>query len=294
MPVPARSVAAPLPASGNRNVSASPPDISLIVAVYNKPENLRLVLAACELQLFKNFEVIVADDGSGPAIEHVVAETKHRNHGFSILHLWHEDNGWRKNTMLNNAIRASSANHLVFIDGDCLPGRHFLLDHWNEREENKVLLGRRVETSERWSRGLTLEKVRSGTFERYGWREWMDGLRGKSLRVEDGIRMPSRLLRTILLRTVRGMLGSNFSVAKKHLVAINGFDELYNGPGCGEDSDVEYRLSLIGVTGKSLRNLAIQYHIWHPKIPTSQACWDRFEMVRKTNEPRCRVGLVKL
>jgi hypothetical protein len=90
------------------------------------------------------------------------------------------------------------------------------------------------------------------------------------------------------------MLGSNFSIAKEHLLAINGFDELYNGPGCGEDSDIQYRLSLIGITGKSLRNLAIQYHVWHPLTKGSDACWDRFEMVKRTTEPRCRMGLEKL
>ncbi|MDL1893816.1 glycosyltransferase, partial [Sphingobacteriales bacterium CHB3] len=236
------------------------PKISLIVAVYNKPENLRLVFAACDRQSFREFEVIIADDGSGPAVKDTIAEAQNL-YAFPIIHLWHDDNGWRKNTMLNNAIRASAAEYLVFIDGDCLPGKDFLLDHWNEREENKLLMGRRVETSERWSKALTIDKVRSGEFERYGWSEWIDGLKGHSLRVEDGIRIPSRIMRTLLLRNVRGMLGSNFSVEKKHLHAINGFDELYNGPGCGEDSDIQYRLGLIGVTGKSMRNLAIQYHI---------------------------------
>ncbi len=267
------------------------PKLSLIIAVYDKPENLRLVLAACARQSLHEFEVIVADDGSGPEIKEVINEVLKQRSGFPIIHLWHEDKGWRKNTMLNNAIRASRADHLVFIDGDCLPGKDFLLDHWNEREEGKVLIGRRVETSERWSKELTLEKVRSGEFERYGWQEWRDGFRGDSLRVEDGIRMPSKLLRKILLRNVRGMLGSNFSVAKKYLEAINGFDELYNGPGCGEDSDIQYRLSLIGVTGRSMRNLAIQYHIWHPRTKVSDECWERFEMVKKTMEPKCKVGL---
>ena len=266
--------------------------LSLVIAVYNKPENLRLVLAACARQSFLDFEVIVADDGSGPEVFDVVAEAQ-RNYSYPITHLWHEDRGWRKNIMLNKGIRTARAEHVAFIDGDCLPGRHFLLDHWHEREENKVLLGRRVETSERWSKALTLEKVRSGEFERYGLDEWKDGWRGKSLRVEDGIRMPSRLVRKLLLRNVRGMLGSNFSIAKKDLVAINGFDELYDGPGCGEDSDVQYRLSLIGVKGKSMRNLAIQYHIWHPLTKVSDACWDRFEMVKKMSESRCKVGLEK-
>ncbi len=267
-------------------------ELSLIIAVYNKPEILRLVLAACTRQSYRNFEIIIADDGSGPGVRSVVDDARLRSQ-LPITHLWHEDTGWRKNTMLNNAIRASASDYLVFIDGDCIPGRDFLQDHHTEREERKTLLGRRVETSKRWSEALTEETIRSGRFERYGWQEWCDAFRGNALRIEDGIRIPSAPLRRLLLRRVRGMLGSNFSVAKRHLLAINGFDELYDGPGCGEDSDIEYRLSLIGVTGKSLRNLAIQYHVWHPLTKGSDACWDRFELVKKSTEPRCRRGLEK-
>ena len=268
----------------------SAPAISLIVAVYNKPENLRFVLAACSRQLFDHFEVIVADDGSGPAVKTVVEEAK-KSYAFPLVHLWHEDRGWRKNTMLNNSIRAARAQHIVFIDGDCLPSRRFLLDHWKEQEPGKVLLGRRVETSERWTRELTVDKVLSGKFEKLGWRELMDGLKGKSLRLEDGIRIPSRTLRRILLRNVRGMLGSNFSAAKRDLEAINGFDELYDGPGCGEDSDLQYRLSLIGITGKSLRNLAVQYHMHHPLTKVSDRCWQRFQQVKTEGKPVCQHGL---
>ncbi len=266
------------------------PKITLVISVYNKPEVLRLVLAACSRQSFPEFEIIVADDGSGPEVGDVVAEARRISHR-PIVHLWHEDRGWRKNVMLNNAIRTSRGEHLVFIDGDCLPSRHFLLDHWNERGYRRVLLGRRVETSERWSKELTIRRVESGEFEKVGGREILDGLGGRSLRVEDGIRMPSGFLRRLLLRTVRGMLGSNFSVARDDLLAINGFDELYDGPGCGEDSDVQFRLSLAGVSGKSLRNLAIQYHVWHPRTRVSDACWDRFEMIKMTREPRCLVGV---
>lgn len=268
------------------------PTLSLIIAVYNKPDNLRMVFAALERQSLPGFEVLIADDGSGPEIRDVVDAVRSRGI-FPVTHLWHEDRGWRKNTMLNNAIRAAATDYLVFIDGDCLPSRHFLLDHWNERKAGRVLLGRRVETSERWSEELTLEGVRSGEFERFGWNELSDMLRGKSLRVEDGVRIPSALLRSVLLRTAEGMLGSNFSVWKRDLMTVNGFDELYDGPGCGEDSDLQYRLSLIGVRGKSLRNLAIEYHIWHPRTAVSDASWERFEAVKKTREPRCKHGLAR-
>lgn len=268
-----------------------PPKLSLIISVYNKPENLRFVLAGCARQSFGDFEVIIADDGSGPDVKHVISEAQ-ALYTFPIKHLWHKDIGWRKNTMLNNGIRGARAEHIVFIDGDCIPGRHFLLDHWNEREHGKLLLGRRVETSARWSKTLTLEKIRSGEFERFGWNDLTDLLKRNSLRIEDGVRIESALLRKLLLRNVKGMLGSNFSAVKRDLEAVNGFDELYDGPGCGEDSDLQYRLSLIGVTGKSLRNLAIQYHIYHPLTKTSQACWDRFQEVKASREPRCKVGLL--
>lgn len=269
------------------------PSLSLVIAVYNKPAALRLVTAALARQSFRDFEVIIADDGSGPAVADVVSWAQ-SGLPFPLQHLWHDDNGWRKNTMLNNAIRASRSDYLVFIDGDCLSSRHFLLDHWNERMPARVLLGRRVETSRRWSESLTLERVESGAFERLGWKEIMDGLAGRSLRVEDGLRMKHRWVRTLLLRNVRGMLGSNFSAWKRDLLAVNGFDELYDGPGCGEDSDIQFRLSLAGVTGKSIRNLAIQYHLWHPATRVSDACWDRFEMIKRTSDPRCINGLETL
>jgi GT2 family glycosyltransferase len=268
----------------------TPPALTLVVAVYNKADLLRYVLAACARQSFTDFEVIVADDGSGPAIADVVRDARNA-YAYPIGHLWHEDRGWRKNTMLNNAIRASHADYIVFIDGDCIPSRHFLRDHHDERERGRVLLGRRVETSQRWASALSVDAITSGAFERYGIKEWMDGVNGKALRMEDGIRIPSGVLRKILLRNVRGMLGSNFSAWKSDLVAINGFDELYTGPGCGEDSDIQFRLGLAGITGKSLRNLAIQYHVYHAITKVSDACWDRFEMIRKTTEPRCVHGL---
>jgi len=269
------------------------PDLSVVVAAYNKPEILRFLLAAYARQSFTDFEVIVADDGSGPAVRDVISEAE-RLYTYPVTHLWHEDRGWRKNVMLNNAIRTSRASHIVFTDGDCIPSRHFLLDHHHEREPSTALLGRRVETSERWSRMLSLERIRSGAFERYGWSEIRDGLEGKALRLEDGIRIPAAGIRRILRRNVRGMLGSNFSAAKADLVAVNGFDELYTGPGCGEDSDIQYRLSLLGVKGKSLRNLAIQYHVYHSLTRPSQECYDRFAAVQQQGQPRCRVGLEHL
>src|SRR5437868_15166164 len=99
--------------------------LSLCIAVYNKPHILRLVLGTCARQTLRDFEIIIADDGSKPEIAGVIEEAR-RMHGLEIQHLWHEDLGWRKNVMLNNAIRAARTDYLVFIDGDCLLHRRFL------------------------------------------------------------------------------------------------------------------------------------------------------------------------
>lgn len=267
-------------------------DISLIIAVYNKPENLKLILAACGRQTFRNFEVIIADDGSGPSIAEVVRDALHM-YKFPIKHLWHEDKGWRKNVMLNEAIRAAKSDYLTFIDGDCVPHGRFLEDHFTEREEKKVLCGRRAEMSERWSKRLTLEFIESGAFEHMGMAEWLDGIAGKSGNIEEGLRINSKLLRNIFHRKSRGILGSNFSIYKKDLEAINGFDELYNGPGRGEDTDIQFRLELIGVGCKSLRHKAIQFHIYHPLTIQSQMCSQYFEEVRQKSEFWCEHGLIK-
>ena len=266
------------------------PACSLVVAVYNRPRYLRMVLAACARQSSRDFDIIIADDGSGPEIADAVREARDRL-GLEVLHLWHEDQGWRKNVMLNNAIRAARSDYLIFTDGDCLPHRHFVADHLQAREQGRYLCGRRVETGAGWTAALTLDDVTSGRFERIGARMWWDGLTGRAKRVEDGLRFESPLLRNILHASGRGMLGSNFSVWREALLAINGFDEEYDGPGCGEDSDVELRLGLLGLEPKSLRHRAIQIHLHHPRTEVPQRCLDRFDALRRAPRMHCVHGL---
>ncbi len=266
--------------------------ISIIIAVYNKARNLRYLLAAFARQSFKEFEVIIADDGSGKEIADVVNETK-RTYPFRIKHLWHADKGWRKNTMLNYGLQESTTDYIIFLDGDCLPGKDFVLDHFIHREKGKALLGRRVEHSERWAENLSLTKIVNGEFEKYTMMDLIDGVTGKSITLESGFRITNNTIRA-LTGKAKSILGCNFSTYKEHLIAINGFDEEYRGPGCGEDSDIFYRLNLIGVTGKSLRNLAIQYHLWHPLTEPKEENYKRFLEVQRNNNPICKNGIKKL
>lgn len=265
--------------------------LSLVIAVYNNAAALRCIFAALLRQTLKSFEVVIADDGSGKGIADAVNEAK-RQMPFRIKHLWHADKGWRKNTMLNDAIRDSGTEYLVFIDGDCIPSEHFLEDHYTHREKGNVLLGRRVEHGKRWADSLSIDKIASGEFERYSFADLFDALTGSSARLEHGIRVTNPLLRSFAEKST-GMLGSNFSTFKEHLLAVNGFDESYDGPGFGEDTDLFYRLNLIGIKGKSLRNLGVQYHVWHPLTKVPDRNRRRFEETVRKGEPFCRNGLNK-
>jgi len=267
------------------------PQVSLVIAVYNNAKALQFILAALSRQSFTQFEVIIADDGSGKAIADVVNEAK-RTYPFRIKHLWHADNGWRKNMMLNYAIHESSTDYIVFIDGDCIPSEHFLLDHFEQREQGKVLLGRRVEHGRQWAESLSIKKIISGEFERYRFTDLINAIKGNSVRLEHGVRITNSFLRRFTEKT-SGILGCNFSTFKEHLVAVNGFDESYDGPGFGEDTDIFYRLNLIGVTGKSLRNLGIQYHVWHPFTTVPDRNRKRFLAMQQSGNHQCKNGLRK-
>ena len=267
-----------------------PPPLSLVIAVYNRPDVVRLLVAALARQSVRDAEVIFADDGSGEEVARVVAEAK-ATLPFAVQHLWHDDRGWRKNVMLNAAVRMARSDYLVFIDADCLPHARFLEDHLRARAPRTVLCGRRVEMSRRWSERLTVERVTSGAFERLGADVWFDGVRGRALRVEDGLRLPAAMARLLHGRR-GGLLGSNFSLHRADLERINGFDELYDGPGCGEDSDIEFRLRLAGVGMQALRHSAIQYHVWHARTEPAARCLARFAAVQRERRVRCAQGIV--
>ena len=269
------------------------PKVSLIISFYNKLDILKLVLAGLERQSFKEFEVIIADDGSKQEIvdelKRIIAYSK-----LNIVHVWHEDLGWRKNIALNNAIIKSRAEYLVFIDGDCIPHKHFIKEHYLSRQKSVVLAGRRVNLSEHISRILKPSFVRHGylenlfiplmIFERF---------LGKGSYIEYGLYIKSKRIRKKINKKDRGILGSNFSIHKQDILAINGFDERYNSPYLGEDTDLEYRLRLYGFSVRTVKFLAIQFHTFHERLVNTKQNEAIFEDTKKNNYAYIPYGIKK-
>lgn len=244
--------------------------ISLIVSFYNKVELLKLIFAALEVQTYHNFEVIIADDGSKPEVIEEITKIK-SDYFFTIKHVWHEDNGWQKNIILNQAVKASEGEYLIFIDGDCIPEKHFIQEHVENRADHQVISGRRVMLTESISNKVTINKIKNGylnfcvTFPLF----FETVFKGKRTYMENMLRIRNKFLRSIFLRNrKRYILGCNYSISKSDLLKVNGFDERFVYPGTGEDTDLEARLSRIGVYSISKKQLVTIFHYYHVHFNT--------------------------
>jgi glycosyltransferase involved in cell wall biosynthesis len=270
--------------------------LSLIISVYNKVSTLELILTALSIQSFKDFEVLIADDGSGENMKKFISDYK-KSGKTDITHIHHDDKGFRKNKILNEAIKKSRSEYLVFIDGDCIPHSDFLHQHYLNRKKNTVLCGRRVNLSKRLSDEITTGKILSKDFEKVNLKHFYDSWRSRKVRstfVEEGLMVRNKLLRKLFVKGEAHIVGCNFSLHRELIEKINGFDENYTGPGIGEDSDIEFRLRLAGSKFGTLRNLAILFHIYHKATAETDANYEYFEKVQMRNDFMCENGLVKI
>lgn len=266
--------------------------ISLIISFYNRIDYLKLVFAGLEIQSFKDFEVIIADDGSNELVVNQLKSLIHKA-SFNVKHLWQEDKGFRKNKILNRAIVESSSDYLVFIDGDCIPHSEFLNEHFKNREQKICLTGRRVNLSRRITEKLNEELVKQKFLEKNLFLLFWDSIFGETVDFEKGIYIKSKKLREFINKKPRGLLGCNFSIHKKDILDVNGFDERYIHPSIGEDSDLQFRLELNGVKIKSLNNIAIQYHLYHKLQERKEINLKLFEEVKKSKIAFTPYGIKK-
>lgn len=262
---------------------------SVIVATYNEPDRLVLALEGLRRQSRAPDEILIADDGSGEETTRVI-EGFEPPPNCRFERVWHADQGFRKWAVSNEAVRRSSGDWLVFLDGDSVPHRHWLADHLEASSRGDVLCGRRVKLGPEFSRRVNLAMVRSGELERaFGPVLW-HGLFGDNERVALGVRLPSLVARVLHPRP-RKLMGVNFSVSRRAFEGVNGYDEEW--PGRRGDKDLDLRLERGGWRFVALINRAIVHHLHHTERPNSEAIGRRVEAEELSTRVRCRAGLVQ-
>lgn len=274
-------------------VSGLVPQMTLLVAFYNNIEFFRKVFASIENQSFKNFEVAICDDGSNPEAVQALIELC-QNSLIPVLHLWHPDRGFYKNEILNQGLLQSQAEYCVFIDADCVLHHQFMEDHWTHKQIGHTLAGRRVNLTPGVSKNLSIDRIKSVYLQKNWWWLFLTMFWMKDNNSVKGFRVGSDWLYKFLNRKPRGIVGSNFSVFKSDLVRVNGFDMSYHKPGIGEDSDIDFRLSGLGVTPIPFCFRGIQYHLYHKLLTRASENEAQFVEIIKNKKYITTHGLKEL
>lgn len=242
--------------------------VTLIISVYKNTADLEVVLRSVEQQSIKDFEVIISEDGNSSEMSEFV---KSYSGNLKLLHLYQEDSGWQKNKALNKAIKLADADYLIFIDGDCVLHNKFIENHIYFSKENRILAGKRIKLGPEYSNRLRkLSKI--SDFSKLVLPEYFSIKKDGARFCEEAIYIsPKSILQYIFsLRKMSQLKGCNFSCYKSALEAINGFNEDYLLPAIGEDIDLTWRFKGLNYEIFSLRNFAVQYHLFHKENWTDQ------------------------
>jgi GT2 family glycosyltransferase len=263
------------------------PDLAIIVTSYQMPWHLLRVLESIACQrTTRRFEVVVSDDGSADETPRVVADFRARA-PFLVRFLTHPHSQFHAARCRNDGARATTAPHLMFIDGDCLLPPDHIEQHLRAWQPGGVTCGYCIRLDQSVSHQVTLEAVRSGEFVAWAPAEQRGKLR----------RMHYKALwyGAIGHATKPAFRGGNFALARVDFERVNGFDENFLGWGC-EDDDFGRRLRAGGVRMISVLSRTWVYHLWHPPTPTRPSEWKQGGNVcylqRAVRLTRCACGLV--
>jgi glycosyltransferase involved in cell wall biosynthesis len=247
------------------------PKLSVVISTYNWPEALQAVVEGFFSQTDMDFEIVIADDGSGEATRACIGRLQARS-PVPIKHVWQPDIGYRLAMSRNGGIRASSGDYVIVIDGDCIPQRNFVAQHRKLARRGFMVTGSRIllnpNASKRvLARQLDLQAL--GLFDKLRMR--LSGEANKLMQLlwtmPDVGREKSRF-------SFRRIKGCNMGIWRDDLERINGFDESFTGWG-HEDADLVVRLFHAGVMRKDGAFATEVFHLWHRENKRDQESSNR-------------------
>lgn len=234
--------------------------ISILLATYNWPQALKLCLESLSTQTDLNFEIIIADDGSTSETKCLIEATQ-AEFPVKMTHLWQEDQGFRKASILNQAIKVAGGEYLIFLDGDCIVQPDFIAQHRALAQVNHLVTGSRVLLNDKLSKELL-----SWSF--WDFKKFTNHL--LSHRLSGGvnkywplkIKLGDDSWRNYSKFVWRRIKGCNMACWKADALAIGGFDDTMTGWG-HEDADFVFRLQNSGLIRKSGSWSTEVLHLYH-------------------------------
>ena len=263
--------------------------ISVVITTYNRPDALAAVVRACFMQNDKNFEIIIADDGSTANTRNLVQQLS-VDAPVPVKHVWQPDQGFRAAMARNRGTLAARGEYIIFLDGDCIPQRDFIACHRALSAPGCLVSGSRILMSERLTRRVLDEGIAvpaTGVATRMAWR--LRGDLNKTLQL--GLRWPDlgRVRNSFSWRRIKSC---NLAVWRSDLERVNGFDESFTGWG-HEDSDLVVRLFHAGVKRKDGAFATEVFHLWHREAQRDQESSNRQVVLERAEKKvtQATVGL---
>jgi len=227
------------------------PKVSVILSIFDQPNAFTYALIGYRRQTFRDFELIIADDGSDSETKAIVDALK-ADAGFPVKHVWQENKGYRRAKIANEAVRVSEGEIILLSDGDCIPHHDFVGVHAKNGGPGRFCTGGYVRLGPDYCMTMTKENVAAGGYE-------------GQMTPSDASRFRWQHLRNlvnVLLGKVKApkVYGCNISVGRDAYFAVYGYDENFDGFG-KEDSDLRNRLRRHGVKPVSVWGKAWVYHV---------------------------------
>lgn len=257
--------------------------LALAINTYERPDALAAVLASVAAQSWPPDEVVVADDGSSPAVRAVMDDLIARA-PLPVRLVSQPHEGFRVARLRNLAIAATSAEYLVLVDGDMLLHPRFLADHARLARRGFFTQGVRA----RADPVLTAELLESPQHFPSPFDPGLGLLRRAYLLHSPALAGASRRLANGLI----SIKACNQGHWRDDLLKVNGFNEDMVGWG-PEDKELCARLEHAGVRRQTLLFGGIACHLHH--APESREALPRnlaiLAETRRSRRVRCEHGL---
>jgi GT2 family glycosyltransferase len=232
---------------------------AFVVLTYNRPDAALAVLRSLAPQCGPEHVVVVADDGSKAENVQALRDGLPR-FACPVRHVWHPDVGFTAARARNLGAAAARADYLVFMDGDCVPNRRFVLRHAQLAEPRCFVNGSRVLLSPQLTEEVLAGRIDLSKCDTAGWLRLR--LKGDVNKLTHLLHWPAAPFRVQPRFRWKGIRSCNFGVAWRDFETVNGFDETFAGWG-HEDADLVLRLHHGGLRRKNGFLGTEVYHLWH-------------------------------
>lgn len=229
----------------------APPAVSVVSVWYNQTRYLERFVRALDAQTFKDFELIVVDDGSSDGLS-AALDAACRGSEFDWTYVRRQDEGFTLNTSRNYGLALARGACVVFLDGDMQPSAELVERHFKN-----------IESGAQCSVGTRIRAPHLGVASDERYHVFLDG---------------SWSTKPFLYA-----FGCNLAIQRSFLAERGiSFDESYNGRYGLDDIDLAYRCHKAGATFVyDVYAAATHLPIDHPDMGKLDQCLDNFEQFRR-------------